>query len=256
MAILKISDNVELYRFFATSGDLHTISGRGDDVAGTEFANSRILELMELTAEDTLLDIGCGDGFLLQAVNGRVAKRIGTVSTGEEEAKLQLALPDVTLLTATVQKLPLESGTISKIVCNGVLILLSSEEEVANALTEISRVTRPGGLVFLGEIPAANELDHFNKYRGNSVFGFLMYELRRKGLQGFVRAGRSVASALLGRQTLLLNSAKIFYAPPDKFIKMASDYGLRPITHFKYKRLRSGEIIESPFRYNYVFHKA
>ena len=57
-----------------------------------------------------------------------------------------------------------------------------------------------------------------------------------------------------GRQTLILNSARIFHAQPEQFISMAQECGLRPVTHFKYERLdKSGKIIESPFRYNYIF---
>jgi hypothetical protein len=133
--------------------------------------------------------------------------------------------------------MPLESGSVSKIVCNSVLLLLPSEDAVRTALREVARVASQGALVFLGEIPEADELWHFCHYRGSSVVGFLVYQLRRRGIRGFLSSGRAVAAALLGKGTLVLNSAKLFHSPPARFINMAADYGLHAVRHFKYQRL-------------------
>jgi SAM-dependent methyltransferase len=255
MPILRISNYIDYYRLLAASSDNHEMSGRGSDVAATQFANSRILEALELTADDRLLDIGCGDGTLLEAAKG-AKKRLGVVPTEEEKSKLQRALPDITFLTGTAQQIPLESGSVSRIVCNSVLILLPSEDAVRTALNEIARVASQGAIVFLGEIPEADELWHFRKYSGNSVVGFLIHELSRKGFRAFLSAGRSVAAALLRRQMLVLNSAKLFHSPPERFSGMGAEYGLLPMRHFKYLQLdKSGRIVESALRYNYVFRK-
>jgi cyclopropane fatty-acyl-phospholipid synthase-like methyltransferase len=93
MSILRVSNYIEFYRYLAASSDIHEISGRGSDLAATQFANSRILEALELTFDDTLLDIGCGDGSLLESANGLVKKGLGIVPTQEETSKLQQALP-------------------------------------------------------------------------------------------------------------------------------------------------------------------
>lgn len=252
MPILKMASYVEFYRHLAESSDSHVLSGRGDDVAATEFANSRILQALDLAPDDTLLDIGCGNGCLLRTAEGRVSQRIGIVPNVEEQERLQPSPPDLKFLVGGAHKLPLSSGVASKVACNGVLLLLKSDEVIA-ALSEVARVARPGARVWLGEIPTADEYLHFGVYSGNSVAGFLWYKLK-KGPRAFLSSVKTVISAAAGRQTLILNSARIFHAPPEQFISMAQECGLRPVTHFKYERLdKSGKIIESPFRYNYIF---
>jgi len=256
MPILKIHDSVAFYRHLATSSAICALSGRGGDVAATEFANRRILQSLDLVPDDFLLDIGCGDGCLLRMAEGLVCDRVGIVPTDEELQQVQAAVPGVTLLTGVVQHLPLPSDSFSKIVCNSVLLLLESESVVQDALQEIARVARKDALIFLGEIPYAEEPASLGRYHGNSLSRFLWHQFKRRGTGDLLRSIRSTASAIAGRQTLILSSAGSFYSLPDHFIAMAQQCGLRPVTHFKYQRLdSSGIVIESPFRYNYIFLK-
>ena len=256
MPILKVNNFVDFYRYLATSSDVHALSGRGDEVAATEFANRRILETLELAPDDALLDIGCGDGCLLRMAEGRVATRVGIVPSYEEQEELQKNVAGVTIHVAGAQTLPLESVEFSKIVCNSVLLLLESENDVCQAMKEIARVARPHARVWLGEIPAVDELTCFGKYKGNSIVGFLWHSLRRVGPRAFLSSAKEVLAALAGTHTLVLSSAAIFHASPEKFIRMAEQCGLRPASHFKHERLdRSGKIVESPYRYNYIFVK-
>jgi Methyltransferase domain len=252
-----MSSHIQYYRYLAGSPDMHHMTGRGGDTASTRFTNSGILEALQLECTDSLLDIGCGDGSLLNDANGLVNRRVGVAPTEEERQKLQVSLPDVTFLRGEVNEIPVESASATKIVCNSVLILLGSEAEVGNALREISRVACEGALIFLGEIPEGDELSYFCKYRGNSVIGFVTYQLKRRGIRAFLSSVREVGSALVGPHTLVLNSARIYYSAPERFIEMAAENELHPVRYFKHRRLdRSGSVIESPLRYDYVFRKA
>jgi SAM-dependent methyltransferase len=256
LPILKIADYVEFYRHLAASSDIHPLSGRGDDLAATEFASSRILEALELAPDDVLLDIGCGDGCLLKMAGERVGKRIGIVPSVEEQRKPQTAVPESTILVGMVQDLPLASESASKIVCNSVLLLLQTDEIVLAALREVSRVARPDARIWLGEIPATDEHSGLGVYRGHSVAGFIRHQFETKGPRAFLGSCKRVMAALVGSETLILNSAQIYYASPEKFISMAERCGLKPVSHFKYRRLdQSGQVVESPFRYNYTFVK-
>jgi hypothetical protein len=61
---------------------------------------------------------------------------------------------------------------------------------------------------------------------------------------------------MIGRETMLLNSSPMFYAAPEKFIALAAGCGLQHRWHGKhFRKDRSGKLIESPFRYNYLFTK-
>jgi len=81
-----------------------------------------------------------------------VQQRVGIAPTAEEGSKLEMALPNVSFHVGVAQNLPLESASFSKIVCNGVLILLGSETAAMAAIKEIARVAKPQARVWLGEI--------------------------------------------------------------------------------------------------------
>jgi SAM-dependent methyltransferase len=256
MGIVRTADFVECYRYAALTGNVQTLAGRGDDIIGTQYVNTRILSMVGPRNDDVLLDIGCGDGCLLRMAENHVRERIGILPTNEERAKLQDAYPELRVLAGTAEELPLTSHTVSLIVCNAVLLLLQSEERVCTALKEIARVAQPGARIFIGEIPSADEHSAFAHYRGSSVSGLLWHQLSRKGLRTFLGTGKSLFNSIIGRETLLLNSSAIFHALPASFIALAQKCGLQSTWHGKhFRKDKSGNLIESPFRYNYLFTK-
>lgn len=257
MPIVRIDSFVEFYRHLASGTDIHSLSGSGgDEVAATEFTSRRILDALRLLPYDTLLDVGCGDGSLLALAGDRLAVRVGIVPTVEEQTKLREQLPHITFQVAFAESLPLESEAFSKVVCNSVLLLLPSEGLVRQALKQIARVARPNALIWLGEIPACDELSRFGKYKGHSVGGFLWHSLQKDGPKAFLTSAKDVLICAISARTLVLHSANIFYAQPERFISMAQECGLRLVSHFKHQRLdRSGKILESPYRYDYLFVK-
>ena len=117
-----MSSYIEYYRYLASLPTIHHLAGRGDDTATTTFANARVLEALQLEPDDSLLDIGCGDGSLLKAADGLVSRRTGIAPRAEETRQLQMSIPGVTFLEGAVDGIPLEAASASKIVCNGVLI--------------------------------------------------------------------------------------------------------------------------------------
>lgn len=255
MAVVRIADYVEGYRLRALSPDIHRLTGR-NSVAGTEFVSSQILAALNLSPSDVLVDIGCGDGCLLKLAEGRVASRIGIVPTEEEKKRLDSILPGVTIAIGLVQRLTLETESVSKVVCNGVLILLASADEVKNALKQMCRVAGPGATIWVGEVPEIDESAHFGKYRGTSVRGFLWHLLRNDGFRSFLGMCRRLLLASIGKLEIVLNSAGIFYARPEELIALAQSSGLHLRAYFKHKDLdEEGHIVESRFRYDYIFQK-
>ncbi|QDG53955.1 methyltransferase domain-containing protein [Persicimonas caeni] len=98
----------------------------------------------------TVLDLACGDGFLLELVHEQLpdARLIGVdVSDAElEAARARLALCEPELLNARAQELPLADASIDVVLCHMSLMLM---EEVEEVVAEIGRVLRPGGVVGL-----------------------------------------------------------------------------------------------------------
>lgn len=257
MPVLRITSAVERYRYFARPDfNIHALAGHGEDgLPNIRFVSARILDALKPTAEDVVLDIGCGDGFLLSQAAKQGAKCIGIVPTKEEQQKLEAALPGVDFAVGLAQQLPLNSGSASRIVCNSVLVLLENEQNVRSALREIARVATPEACIWLGEIPSADELLEHHTYQGSSLAGLLLHELRFKGIRAFLSALRSIMRSSLGKQTLLLNSSPIFYASSEKFIRLAGDCGLRVLSWHKHTRIDYGTEKESSYRYNYLFVK-
>jgi precorrin-6B methylase 2 len=247
MVLVRVTDPIDHYRSLAREGDIQALSGHGLGQSVIEFVNSQIVTALELKPEDVLLDIGCGDGSLLKSC--QVKRRIGIVPTEEESQRLRSADPEVSFVTGLAQKLSLESAIATKIACNGVLLLLGSESNVLSALREISRVAKPGAKIWIGEIPAENEYERFKIFTGETVSGLLWHRLLYKGFRSFLSTAKSVFTGKVE-----INSFPLFYSPPEKFIQLADSCGLKICKHSKHLRLDgSGNVMESPFRYNYLF---
>jgi ubiquinone/menaquinone biosynthesis C-methylase UbiE len=100
-----------------------------------------------------VLDVGCGDGVLLQAM---VAN--GAIVTGVDpdpdmlaaaRARVAGAHPQATLLEARAQQLPFPDASFDVVCAVTVLCFIA---DPAAALQEMVRVLRPGGRLVLGEL--------------------------------------------------------------------------------------------------------
>src|SRR5437016_11818434 len=256
MPIVRLRDHVEDYRLKALSPEMHQMAGRGDKEALTEFTNKSILSQMGFGPDDVLVDIGCGDGLLLSMASGRTSTAFGIIPTTDEKTRLQAVVPGVNFLVGRAQKLPLQSESATKIVCNSVLLLLESEGEVREALSEMARIARPGATVWVGEIPYVDEFAQFRMYRGTSMAGLLWYLLINHGIRSFLGMCRRSAKAVLGNERIVLNSARLFYANPAKVIELAESCGLRLNSYSKHQEInREGSVVDSKYINDYLFTK-
>jgi SAM-dependent methyltransferase len=254
MPVVRIDNYLDAYRLRGQAGDPHIMAARGDRKDLTEFVNRRILDAIKIVPEDILLDIGCGDGCLLNMAAGRIAKGIGITASEDERKKLESAFPGLVFIAAQAQALPLPAKSVSKIVCNATLFYLPGEEDVRAALREMARVAVPPATIWVGEIPELDEYAHYGMYRGTSMLAFLWHLLRHNGLRAFLGMLRLWVSAIFGKEQIVLNSAGLFSATPEKVIGMAEDSGLQLQMYFRHKDIdESGKIGESDFRYDYVF---
>ena len=94
----------------------------------------------------TVLDVGCGDGFLMTKLRAPDRRLIGVdLSTAELAAcSTRLAgVADHTLHNARIQQMPLATSSVDASVSHLVLMLIPGVEE---AMREIVRVLKPGGV--------------------------------------------------------------------------------------------------------------
>jgi SAM-dependent methyltransferase len=254
MPVVRINNYIDAYRLRAQCEDIHELAARPNKRNLTEFVNRYILEALELSQDDVLVDIGCGDASLLRMAAGQASKCIGIVGTAEERARLESVFPHLCFIASGAQQLPLESGSASKIVCNATLFYLPSESDVQASLREMARIARPGATIWVGEIPEIDEYAHYGMYRGTSMPAFLLHLLKHNGFRAVLGMCRRWLVAVGGSERIVLNSAGIFYAGPEKMIALAEVCGLRLKTYFRHKDLdEQGHIVDSKFRYDYIF---
>ena len=183
MSILRVKKNIDIYAALAEDPDLHRLTGREGHHELTAFVNRQIVAAMDFTASCRVIDIGCGDGSLLAGIAPAVANGIGVAPNEAEVERLKTAynLGNVQFVQGLADAVPVTDGSFDRVIINGVLLLLD-EAAVQRCLRELKRVAAPGALVFIGEVPDRDELVVKNRYRGNSLVGFLWHKARYKGV--------------------------------------------------------------------------
>jgi ubiquinone/menaquinone biosynthesis C-methylase UbiE len=245
--IVHSDDYVEYCRETAIrSRHLHDLAlrGRGKEEV-TRLVHERIVREVELAAGDDLVDIGCGDGTLLRmATELGVRSALGLHAT-EQEAKLVRGL-GFSVKQGLSHNLPVADASASVVVCNNVLLVVP-RANIPNTLREICRIAKPGGRVFLGEVPfvpgSAPE-PQFAEVRNT-----LSYLYHKHGLRTWFGMLRRMAySKVTGRPMIIHNGKKVaFYAQPEEFLAMTQAAGLRLVRYWRH------EYIDT--RNNYLFHK-
>lgn len=102
-------------------------------------------QFLELSPQDHVLDIGCGNGRAVYFRRSRCGQMVG-IDAGAHFAPEALATVDLT--RGDIRRLPFASGSFDKAYSLDVLEHLS-EDGVRAMLREARRVLRPGGLLFI-----------------------------------------------------------------------------------------------------------
>lgn len=128
-----------------------------DDAAGSDDGRrykQRALAALDVTTGQTVVDIGCGPGTDLLRLGETVGPTgtvlgIDTSATRTGAARDRTAgSPVVTVLRGDAHHLPLRSGTVDRARADRVL---QHVPEPQDALAEVRRVLRPGGLLGMAE---------------------------------------------------------------------------------------------------------
>ncbi len=246
--ISRSEDYVEYCRETARNlRDVQDLALRGNNKqAITRRIQERILQEIEITPEDEMVDIGCGDGTLLQMAQARgVRSAIGLLAT-EEEAAIVRRL-GLQVRQGFTDQLPLPDESASVVVCNNVLLVVP-REKIPASLREMVRIARPRGHVFIGEIPLEPGPAPEPEFDG--ALATLTYLYRKHGVRtclGMLR--RMIYWKLSGQPMIIHGGSTIsFYAQPQEFIAMAKANGLRIVRCWPHEDWPGN-------RYNYLFQK-
>lgn len=113
-----------------------------------------LLELLDVHAGQTALDLGCGPGTDLAALAERVGVSGTVIGVDHDPAMLAEArrrtsgLPSVEIRAGDAHSLPVEPGTVDRAKIDRVLMHVT---EPADVLAQLHHVTRPGARVGLAE---------------------------------------------------------------------------------------------------------
>jgi len=253
--IHKVSSYLDQYRIQSIhSADLHALAGRGPQQAITQFVNERIFSALAIAAEDTLVDIGCGDGELLRlAVRRGVQDAVGV--SGSEEEAVRLRKTGLAVVQGFTDSLPWGDSSASVVVCNSVLVIVP-RERITASLREIARIARPSARILIGEIP--DKLENADVPRHTSIAAKLWWLPRKRGLRSFLGMCRRLAVSFAKRQPILLDlgNQELFFARPEEFLALALECGLTLERYERHQELdRNDKPCDSDSRFNYFFRK-
>lgn len=153
------------------------------DAETTRRKLERLANALPLQPDARILDVGPGDATLFRLIASRVGSCTGVDPSANAVEKLRDLCRDqsnVAFEQGTAEAIPATDGAFDVVVVNSVLQILPGVEELRLALVELVRVCRPGGVIFVGELPFRSELD-----RG--LFVHQSRKIREYGLRNYLR---------------------------------------------------------------------
>lgn len=278
MTIFRTNNAIEAYRAWAkTSADVSYLSGRGKNQLVTEFISREILKHLEPRETDVLVDIGCGDGTLLNlAIQLQSAEEqekgtaVGVLPTVEEVGRLNAFLIErklssrIRIIHGLAQKIPLPDEFADLTVANGVFLLLPDEASIDSALQEMYRITKRGGKIFIGELPCLDEHEveksepeqRINSFK-YAILSRIYSLLKQHGFRGMVtHIKNSIVLRVSKKITVVIAPPQTFWMDPTLFAEKLKDHKFSQLRCWKHPQIDDlGEITESQTRYNYLVIK-
>lgn len=182
---------------------------------------------------DFVLEIGAGSGLLLERIAQRVKVAVGTDISRD---MLKLAPPQENLFVQQMDTAALAFGneTFDKVLCHSVVQYLPSLRYLEQYFTEMIRVCKQGGIIFIGDL--------FNAY----LKDFWTRSQRPLSLRSRLT---SLLNPLRGQQ-----SAEYLFVDPRQLMKWSQELGCRD-----YKALLQlspqKPMLHKMFRYDAVITK-
>lgn len=100
-----------------------------------------------------VLDYGCGYGRTLRELSeAGFASLVGIDFSAAMLVRCRAFLPAVSLIRSDGQTLPLANGTVDIVLLFAVLTCIPADSDQRRLIAEVSRVLRPGGLVYVSDL--------------------------------------------------------------------------------------------------------
>ena len=274
MPIIRTHSFIEVYRARAQSKDINAMSGRANAKLTDHIAHN-IVRSLKLTTTDTLVDVGCGQGSVLVTASGQITapgQLIGILPTQEEATRARHHLaqknPRITILVGLADKTGLSDHTADKVVCNGVFLILPPET-ILKVLAELSRITKPGGTILIGELPDCNEWDRVAAQtvaltplpsKSATLLFRALHILKSEGLSGVMsrlhnrlKTSLQGLSQRFGEEPIIIGPKMTFWMAPQDFCRMLEQNGYHSVQCFRHEEFNAaGEVTLSATRWNFL----
>jgi SAM-dependent methyltransferase len=222
MRRLSAKDHSEAYHLWAKHfADPALMANR--DATTTLRKLTRVAEQLPIERDSVVLDVGPGDGALFRILSGRVARCCGvdpSPAAVDKLTKLHADLKNIEFVAGAADAIPYPDATFDIVVINSVLHMLPSRDDLQSSVRELVRVCKPGGAIFVGELPFRSEL-------GRGVLPHIARKVREFGAGNFLRLIWNVyAKPVLRGEPILTYPATNLFVPEDEFIAFCEGLGL------------------------------
>lgn len=134
------------------------VSGYGDgDTWSSSKANCLLDDIktkLEMGDDESLLDAGCGSGFILKELHSHFSKVVALDFSTEMLSHVKRSkIKNSELINGELAKLPFKDDCFNRVLCYFVFTNLPSLTYAKRVVEELIRVTRPGGLILIGQVP-------------------------------------------------------------------------------------------------------
>ena len=243
MRRLHARDHEQAYDFFATHFDDPALMSNRESVQ-TRVKLARLVEQVPLTAESYVLDVGPGDGTLFRMIAPRVARCCGVDPSKNAVAKLRGLFEgsaNVEFAVGRSDEIPYPAAAFDVVVMNSVVLILPDAETVDRSLAELVRVCRPGGTIFVGEVPFAHE-------GAGGIPAYLSRKVREQGLGGMLRQvyRTYLRPVLRGGPLVTAELGATLHFAPDVFERMCRRHGVSVETQ-RHRELRRASLTRNDY---------
>jgi ubiquinone/menaquinone biosynthesis C-methylase UbiE len=119
----------------------------------------RIIQLLDISNDDRVLDVGCGNGeFLIRLIEATAAHGLGIdinselISAARKNAASRISNTSCEFRMADIQKEALEDGSFDLAICMGSTHAFGNGQAAyPNAIRQLSQLVCPGGCLLIGE---------------------------------------------------------------------------------------------------------